>query len=169
MIQPEVKDEFIKKLTAVNEIKSLDVQSICLMIGTLQISELLEPNLIKLIIINMNNSIEHLSLQQVSKLYLAISRVYDNTCFQEYEIMKSRVFQKVEEAKEISMDDVLTLSLPLSIDGLGPESKVWTKFQNTVIDNQNHLKLQDAVVICQSFSNINFESDTLWMVLEKKF
>ena len=63
LIQPEIKDEFIKKLTAVNELKSQDAQSICLLIGTLQISELLEANLIKLIIVNMNNSIEYLSLE----------------------------------------------------------------------------------------------------------
>ena len=49
--------------------------------------------------------------------------------------MKSRVFQKVEEAPEVSIDIVLTLSLPLSLDGLEKESKVWEKFKNAVMDH----------------------------------
>ena len=88
-----------------------------------------------MIIMNMNTSFDYLTIQQVAKLYLAISRVYDNSCFQEYEQMKSRVFQKVEEAPEVSIDIVLTLSLPLSLDGLEKESKVWEKFKNAVIDH----------------------------------
>ena len=83
----------------------------------------------------MNTSFDYLTIQQVAKLYLAISRVYDNSCFQEYEQMKSRVFKKVEEAPEVSIDIVLTLSLPLSLDGLEKESKVWGKFKNAVMDH----------------------------------
>lgn len=51
--------------------------------------------------------------------------------------MKSRVFTKVEEAPEISIDLVLTLALPLSLDELTKESKVWNKFKNCVMDHQN--------------------------------
>ena len=31
------------------------------------------------------------------------------------------------------------------------------------------MKLQDFVIICQSFSNIQYEDETLWNVIEKKF
>ena len=77
---------------------------------------LLEPNIIKLIIENLNTSVEHLKIEDVSKLYLAISRVYKNECFQEYEQMKAKIFDKVENS-ELSIEMVLTLCLPMSLDG----------------------------------------------------
>jgi hypothetical protein len=50
--------------------------------------------------------------------------------------MKSDVFEKLNSS-EISIDLVLTLCMPLSLDGLGAESPIWQKFKNCVIDNQN--------------------------------
>ena len=131
-----IKDEFVKALATTSEIKAQEAQPICLLIGSLHITSLLEPNTIKLIIENFIPSIDHLSIESVAKLYLAISRVYNDDCFQQYEQMKSDVFEKLESS-EISIDLVLTLSMPLSMDGLGSESPIWQKFKNCVIDNQN--------------------------------
>jgi hypothetical protein len=83
--------------------------------------------------------------------------------------MKHRVSQKIEEADEITIDLALTLAMPLSVDGISKDSKVWTKLKNTIIDHQSRLKLQDYVVISQSFSNVDFEDEIFWKIIEKKF
>jgi hypothetical protein len=46
--------------------------------------------------------------------------------------MKARVFSKAENA-DVNIDSVMTLCLPISIDG--GSDKLWKKFANCIIDS----------------------------------
>jgi hypothetical protein len=59
---PEVREELIKQITKTTEVKVEHVQPLCLLIGSLHLSSLLDPNLLKVVIENFTNSIDHLTL-----------------------------------------------------------------------------------------------------------
>ena len=83
--------------------------------------------------------------------------------------MKSRLFEKIEAEQKLTLDVVLSMSMPLAIDGLPGDSPVWEKFRNAIYDEQGKLGLQEWAVICQSFSQIEYDDESFWQIIEKQF
>mmetsp|Transcript_5757 Transcript_5757/g.9861 ORF Transcript_5757/g.9861 Transcript_5757/m.9861 type:complete len:244 (+) Transcript_5757:1595-2326(+) len=132
-----------------------------------------------------------LSISHMSKLYLALSKVYktqadsskDSKAEQKYDMMKQSIFRVVGEAKvynkedklendSLQIFDVLYLCMPLAIDGLEGDSIIWQKFKSSIFDNQNFLAFRDYATIAQSFStpqNPQFIDKEFWSVIESYF
>lgn len=94
-------------------------------------------------------------------MYLALSRVIDiytqssePAAYQNYEQMKASVFEKVASCsrRQLTLKDVLALSLPLALDGLPADSETWTKFRDVVLSHQSHVTFKDWVLLAHSFS-----------------
>ena len=66
-----------EKVSESEKIDKTEVESICLLIGSLHLSGQLEPKFLGQVINTFKASCDGLSVSQVSKLYLAISKVIE--------------------------------------------------------------------------------------------
>ena len=88
--------------------------------------------------------------------------------------MTSLVFDKLEalSRQDLTLQDVLTLSLPLALDGLDAKSEIWMKFRDVVFSNQSHMSFNDWILLAQSFSQIKDgqdQNEKLWTVIQSQF
>ena len=94
------------RLRSDKEFDPADVEALCLLISNLQVTSNLDPKFLGLIVEKLTSSIDakskHLTMEHVSRLYLALSRVQEvyvesgePAAMQNYRRMRDRVVKRI--------------------------------------------------------------------------
>jgi len=161
-VQEQISRSLHIKLEEMKErIMPEDIEPIVQLLESLEITFHLRPPQIDLLVKAFAKSCDEMYIHNISKLYLAVSRViplYLNSdqpaCFQEYELLKHNIVQKLLSVRKdplskdvVTLSDVLTLSLPMSADGISGDSPVWNLFKDIIYSNQSLLTFSDWAMV----------------------
>lgn len=152
-----------------------DIDSLCLLIGSLHVTEDLEASFLAHVVEKFKDALakDELTLRQVAKLYLSLSRVHkiyvestESASFQTYAQLKGAIQQKVANTLELDLDSIMILCLPLSLDQLLAED-IQKRFINVLVENQAKIDFKQWITISQSFSMAGATDQRLWKSIEE--
>lgn len=152
-----------------------DIDSLCLLIGSLHVTENLEPSFLARVIKKFQGALakDELSLRQVAMLYLSLSRVHkiyvestESAAFQTYAQLKGAIQQKVEKSEELDLDSIMILCLPLSLDNLLSEH-IQKTFISVLVEKQANIDFKQWITVSQSFSMAGATDQRLWKSIEE--
>ncbi len=151
--------------------EDLDIENICMVIGSFQSSGHLTPELQSLILSKVNEVIQSLQIDEVARLFATISR-YAST--EQRSGLESEQFLKLKEevaktvdskAQAMRFEDMLQWSLPLAAEQIKSE-QVWKRFRDIVVENESRLTFADYVNLAWSFTKVEFRDPVLFKQIE---
>lgn len=154
--------------------EDLDIENICMIIGSFQSSGHLTPELQSLILSKVTEVIQTLAIDEVARLFATISRYASTEQRSGHETdqfvkLKEEVAKTVDaKAQAMSLEDMLQWSLPLAAEQI-KSGQVWNRFKDIVIQNDNRLKFTDYVNLAWSFTKVEFKDQTLFTRIESNF
>ncbi|TNV82727.1 hypothetical protein FGO68_gene13221 [Halteria grandinella] len=154
---------------------SLDIENICMIVASFHAAGQMQPDLQNLILKKVTENLQSLSIDELAKLFTTISRYAsqeDGTGQQspQFQLLKKEVAKSLDDKSfHLRLSDMIRWSVPLAAEEVKNE-RVWKKFRDLVLENQDSIQFKDSVNLAWSFTKVGLADDKgLWDIFEGKF